>query len=573
MSLKASDHLCRSCGISISRKPFLDDLSCFGSFANYLNTNEPLPETEATRLRHTVLKDMSDEMTRLNSEMERVRSLMGEIEKKRELLQTRIKRYTALISPVRRLPPEILAEIFGWVLESNHWPLFLKLNKGPWLLGRICSQWRHVINSTPRLWTTFRIVYGMESSANCCPIGAVELLKTAISRCGTNTISFNLELDIDSDDDAGGIDLLQELILHSDRWKTAEFYNFDPELLPLLVPIRGHLSSLETLAFDSSPYGIDPDLVDPLSAFEIAPMLREVQRNNVGFHMTLPLNQLTRYKDGWGDSAEEYSEGSALNRLHILEECPNLLHLEFIHGLPDDTARTHTNLPIQHLSLRTLHGCDDLFFDSLILPSLEELKIKTKDDLSVRCPPKVYIAVRALLQRSACPLQKLSLLDIVDIPVVIDILHSCPALSHLTLSFGFWHKQMDTRLGPLIHRLKATSSHDTLLPRLECLKIKIQHEHPTTICIINSAFCDFLESRWNVAENAMVTRLQKFYFFALSPVELSAHHPNQHNADPHPHTVIPRLIALRNGGLDLSIVTVGEFPGSNRFHYPFSERL
>ncbi|PBK93465.1 hypothetical protein ARMGADRAFT_1101497 [Armillaria gallica] len=91
MSLKASDHLCRSCGISISRKPFLDDLSCFGSFDSYLNTNEPLPEIEATRLRHTVLKDMSDEMTRLNSEMERVRSLMGEIEKEHELLQARIK--------------------------------------------------------------------------------------------------------------------------------------------------------------------------------------------------------------------------------------------------------------------------------------------------------------------------------------------------------------------------------------------------------------------------------------------------------------------------------------------------
>ncbi|SJL07067.1 uncharacterized protein ARMOST_10410 [Armillaria ostoyae] len=114
----------------------------------------------------------------------------------------------------------------------------------------------------------------MESSANCSPIGTIDLLKMVISRCGTNTISFNLKLDNDSDDDTGGIDLLQELILHSDRWKTVEFYNFDPELLPLLAPIQGHLSSLETLTFDSSPYGIDPDLVDPLSAFEIAPMLR-----------------------------------------------------------------------------------------------------------------------------------------------------------------------------------------------------------------------------------------------------------------------------------------------------------
>ncbi|KAK0234215.1 hypothetical protein IW262DRAFT_139809 [Armillaria fumosa] len=242
-------------------------------------------------------------------------------------------------------------------------------------------------------------------------------------------------------------------------------------------------------------------------------MLRQVPRYNIRFHMTLPLNQLTQYTDGWDDSAEEYSGGSALNRLHILKECPNLLHLEFIHGLPDDTAHTHANLPIQHHSLWILHACDDLFFDCLILPSLEELHVQTQDNLEEHCPPEVYIAVRALLQRSACPLQKLSLLDIVDIPVVVDILNNCSALTHLTLRFSFWHKEMDTNLSILIHRLKVADCHDTLLPRLECLNIEIRHEHPMTIGIINSAFCDFLESRWNSAGNAMVTRLQKFGFF------------------------------------------------------------
>ncbi|KAK0234216.1 hypothetical protein IW262DRAFT_139803 [Armillaria fumosa] len=120
MSLETSNHLCRSCGISISRTPVLDDPSYYGSFDNYLNTNEPLPEAEATRLRHTILTDMSDEMARLNSEMERVKSLMEEIEKDRELLQARIERYTALISPVRRLPPEIVSEIF-WLGSSVGW--------------------------------------------------------------------------------------------------------------------------------------------------------------------------------------------------------------------------------------------------------------------------------------------------------------------------------------------------------------------------------------------------------------------------------------------------------------------
>ncbi|KAK0479621.1 hypothetical protein IW261DRAFT_1624980 [Armillaria novae-zelandiae] len=248
-------------------------------------------------------------------------------------------------------------------------------------------------------------------------------------------------------------------------------------------------------------------------------MLRQVQRYNIGFHMALPLNQLTRYTNGWDESGEEYSGGPALNRLHILKECPNLLHLEFIHGVPDDTAHTHANLPIQHHSVRPLHACDDVFFDSLILPSLEELFTSRRRKIRGSAALLKSMAVRALLQRSACPLQKLSLLDIVDIPVVVDILNNGPALTHLTLRFEFWHRDMDIGLGTLIHRLKVADCHGTLLPRLECLNIKIQHEHPTTMYIIDSAFCDFLESHWKISGEAMVTRLQKFDFFGCVPLD------------------------------------------------------
>ncbi|KAJ6531250.1 hypothetical protein B0H19DRAFT_905164, partial [Mycena capillaripes] len=79
-------------------------------------------------------------------------------------LLNEMRRYKGVISPIRRLPPEIIGAIFLYlapVLGSNHQlrrrgPLELDRVprvRIPWHLGHICRYWRAVALSTRSLWS------------------------------------------------------------------------------------------------------------------------------------------------------------------------------------------------------------------------------------------------------------------------------------------------------------------------------------------------------------------------------------------------------------------------------------
>ncbi|KAJ7605341.1 hypothetical protein FB45DRAFT_699224, partial [Roridomyces roridus] len=59
------------------------------------------------------------------------------------------------ISLLKRIPPEMVAEIFSLTVPSP-WEMagFRSREKhSPWILGHICSRWRAVALSTPSLWS------------------------------------------------------------------------------------------------------------------------------------------------------------------------------------------------------------------------------------------------------------------------------------------------------------------------------------------------------------------------------------------------------------------------------------
>ncbi|KAJ7825713.1 hypothetical protein B0H13DRAFT_1585245, partial [Mycena leptocephala] len=56
-----------------------------------------------------------------------------------------------ILSPLRRMPPEVFCEIFVWLLPS--------FNSAVNLLAQISHQWRAIAVSTPRLWSLFAINY------------------------------------------------------------------------------------------------------------------------------------------------------------------------------------------------------------------------------------------------------------------------------------------------------------------------------------------------------------------------------------------------------------------------------
>ncbi|PFH46949.1 hypothetical protein AMATHDRAFT_125205, partial [Amanita thiersii Skay4041] len=57
-------------------------------------------------------------------------------------------------SPIQRLSPEILAEIFAHCLNKLH---SNNIRHCPLLLCRVCSSWRALALHTPRLWSSLFI--------------------------------------------------------------------------------------------------------------------------------------------------------------------------------------------------------------------------------------------------------------------------------------------------------------------------------------------------------------------------------------------------------------------------------
>ncbi|KAJ7483459.1 hypothetical protein FB451DRAFT_1129358 [Mycena latifolia] len=83
----------------------------------------------------------------LDIEISRLQDRLKQLEDKRAALQTFRKQNVAVLSPLRRLPPEVLGEIFSWTLPSIHDTLpgyGFDIRRSPWVLGQISSRWRAV---------------------------------------------------------------------------------------------------------------------------------------------------------------------------------------------------------------------------------------------------------------------------------------------------------------------------------------------------------------------------------------------------------------------------------------------
>lgn len=96
------------------------------------------------------LKQLDDEISDLQRAIDKLRA-------ERDSLGADVKAHRALISPVRQLPLDIIQEIFVACLPTHH-NCVMSASEPPILLGRICSLWRAISLSTPRLWTSLHVV-------------------------------------------------------------------------------------------------------------------------------------------------------------------------------------------------------------------------------------------------------------------------------------------------------------------------------------------------------------------------------------------------------------------------------
>ncbi|KAF9040337.1 hypothetical protein BDP27DRAFT_1244625, partial [Rhodocollybia butyracea] len=114
----------------------------------HLRSTNTLPEniiSDIPALLSSVQKDLDD----YESEIYRLQIHIADIQTRRESLRTHEENLQSLLSPIRRLPNELLTRVFGYVCIEND---LMDRCPSALILGSVCLRWRQLTIGCPELW-------------------------------------------------------------------------------------------------------------------------------------------------------------------------------------------------------------------------------------------------------------------------------------------------------------------------------------------------------------------------------------------------------------------------------------
>jgi hypothetical protein len=199
-----------------------------------LNTNEP-PEDPERIFTDSVISNTETRLVWLDDEIPKLREKLKQLEYERVSLLRYVSCNKAVLAPLRRMPPEVLGEIFSWTLPTIADALNASrfdMAQSPWLLNQISSRWRAVSLSIPSLWSRVVIQYPrFKYTAPGRIHYSFALAETQISRAQT------LKIHAASKATRPQIHMFYLLSQYSSRWEKLSLA-LTPKMLPLLTTLR-----------------------------------------------------------------------------------------------------------------------------------------------------------------------------------------------------------------------------------------------------------------------------------------------------------------------------------------------
>ncbi len=213
-----------------------------------------------------------------------------------------LRRYRCALSPpIRRLPVDILREIF--LLASSN---AADVKDFAWIATHTCTEWRDIATQTPMLWSKIHVATDIRTDTRPHSFIAMPELKwlrsTSKGPSNTECIGRTLELSRDvplvisyiaptrrSDQD---VEMLDMLLDHAPRWKVAylDASNGSALFCSKLQRLRGRVPMLESISInaripsDRSSYSSD--------IFDVAPRLRTVAIRDPQRQLVFPWLQI-----------------------------------------------------------------------------------------------------------------------------------------------------------------------------------------------------------------------------------------------------------------------------------------
>ncbi|KAJ7212637.1 hypothetical protein GGX14DRAFT_564386 [Mycena pura] len=352
-------------------------------FEDILHTNVVPSDAQCDDIR-AFLMGPCKELANLTEEIERLQSLLDQTTRKRDELKQCVDAHFALVSPMRRLPDDILREVFVKTLPSTRNTAIIS-TEGPLLLCRVCKLWRSVALTTPRLWASVHIVVPDRARIH----RLIDILRSWLGRSGTVPLAITMLLSQTWTPDCNVAAVFAFLASASRQWKDLEFtlpLNGDDvtalsavssEDVPVLQSVKITLKLCQPLSADIGNVVGPPQVHFPFLA---AQSLRGFAFHGSYEFLPSPLAV------SWGTLRYlTFYENSSSFPWSILGQCTMLERCEI--GIGTGNALTRATEPIclpflSHLSLETcvlnMNSEDVLrIFDDLSLPHLTSLRLHT----------------------------------------------------------------------------------------------------------------------------------------------------------------------------------------------------
>ncbi|KAL0572534.1 hypothetical protein V5O48_009428 [Marasmius crinis-equi] len=419
-----------------------------------------------------------------------------------------------IFAPIRRLPPELLQEIFLFSVYSDFSNTSIGLY-GCWKsvafeISAVCGWWRDLALDTKEMWA--------QIAASCCS-RAAQPVRLCLERSG----SVPLVLQIATQGlELVDLDTMKLLVAESKRWLVVDYHHlYNEEAREVL---RNEVSR-RLPALKSVVPAIDPDTRCVLLEAQLrdAPSLetvtvRRLKRDKGIAPRSLPLERTKHL-------VMQASRGSGLQSfLDILSICAkNLQTITYedaasLEGIHHIFKSSHTPLSIPFpppivssatellVSSWQAHGIYELLsdlFQSVTLPSLTELRIggdcDNNEQFEGNWPGDV---MRSFLNRSKC---QLTLVSLHGMPLseqeVVEFLKLTPLVQTLNISELFapeylspqpnmerWFVKTVTK--DLLTQL-TIGGDEPFLPRLEWLGLRVQNHFDADL-----EFIGMVKSRW-----------------------------------------------------------------------------
>ncbi|KAJ7762516.1 hypothetical protein B0H16DRAFT_1529062 [Mycena metata] len=205
-------------------------------FTSKLDTNYCPTDAEVLEIK-SLLVEPTRRLKNLDDEIADLQKAIDKLQEERDSVESFVDGHKALISPARQLPLDLIREIFVACLPT-HRNCVMSASEAPVLLGRICSLWRAISLSTPRLWSKLHVVdpviWFHSPLLEKKLAQRLETTKTWLERSGQCPLSISLECSVhnlnqfppeDSPSSIipGAMQILQALIPFSRRWQHIHF--------------------------------------------------------------------------------------------------------------------------------------------------------------------------------------------------------------------------------------------------------------------------------------------------------------------------------------------------------------